>query len=343
MKRDRLSFWLLLLLLPSLACQAALRVISPPAKALAQGALTSLPAPTRVPAVPPTCTSEFSTILGAANKEQLPLSSFPGLDTGLTVDMPLVTYRVNGDRLSAPALAQVLPQLVTYQRDFAMQRDTWQLFTTMIPAEQRQMLAQFEVITDGPGGILSAVEQVPGDPARWILETDVADMPDRKNLAFTLLHEFGHLLTLNSTQVPPDAEVSRHPNDLSIRDKAAAACATYFPGQGCSLSSSYVNSFFQEFWNGLYGEWRLIDRMDDPDRREARLRSFYRKYNDRFVDSYAASSPVEDIAETWAFFVLSPQPTGEAVSDEKLRFFSSYPELMALRQHIRAGLCAARP
>jgi hypothetical protein len=279
----------------------------------------------------------------AANKEHLPLGSFPGMDTGISVDMPLVTYQVHGDRLSAPALAQVLPQLISYQRDFDTQKAAWKLFAAMIPADQRRMLAQFQVITDGPGGILSAVEQVPGDPSHWILETDIADMPDRKNLAFTLLHEFGHLLTLNSTQVPPDAAVSSSPNNITIRDKAAAACATYFPGQGCSLSSSYVNSYFQQFWSSLYDEWRSIDRVDDEDRREARLRSFYRKYEDRFVDSYAASSPVEDIAETWAFFVLSPQPAGGSVSDQKLSFFSSYPELVMLRQHIRAGLCAARP
>ncbi len=133
------------------------------------------------------------------------------------------------------------------------------------------MLARFQVMTDGPGGVLSAVEQMSNDPHRWVLETDIADMLDRKNLAFTLLHEYGHLLTLNSSQVPPDLYVFSNPNSTRARERATAACAAYFPGEGCSLSGSYINSFFERFWTDTYDEWSLIDRTDDQDRRDARL------------------------------------------------------------------------
>ncbi len=343
MRRTRRLLSLSLLVVPSLACQAAVRLIAPPAMALSQDGHPATPAASGTSFPAPSCTGEISSVLNEANNEHLSLASFPNVALGTSSDIPLVTYDIHGDQLSAPALADVPADLIPYQRNFQIQKAAWNLFAAMIPADQRRMLAQFQVMTDGPGGVLSAIEQTPGNPTRWILESDIADMPDSKNLAFTLLHEFGHLLTLNSSQVPPDLRVFDNPNSTSIRQRAIAACTTYFSGEGCSLPSSYVNEFFQRFWTDIYDEWSRIDRIDDQDRRDARLHSFYRKYNDRFVDSYAASSPVEDIAETWAYFVLSPRPSGQSISDQKMLFFYSYPGLVALRDQIRLGLCTARP
>ncbi len=282
-------------------------------------------------------------VLDEANNEHLPPSRFPNVDAGANLDIPLANYTVNGNQLSAPALPNVPASLLPYQQEFDVQRSAWKLFTSMIPLDQRSMLAQFQVMTDGPGGVLSAVEQTSDDPSRWILETDIADLPDTKNLAFTLLHEFGHLLTLNSTQVPPNLQVFNNPESTRIRDRAIAACADYFPGEGCSLPTSYINAYFDRFWQDLYQEWTAIDGIGDEERRDAKLRSFYRRYSDRFVDSYAVTSPVEDIAETWAYFVLSPRPTGTTEADQKMTFFYGYPELVALRGQILSGLCAANP
>jgi hypothetical protein len=213
----------------------------------------------------------------------------------------------------------------------------------MIPADQRTQVKHFEIMTDGPGGVLSAVEQTGDDPTSWELEIDIADTYDAKNLAFTLLHEFGHLLTLGPAQVPPDLQVFNDPKSKRTRDRAAADCSSYFPGEGCSLPASYVNTFYGSFWKPLYNEWNAIDQIDDYDRREAKLRAFYRRYRDQFVDSYAVTSPVEDIAESWAFFVLSPRPDIATVRDRKLEFFYSYPELVKLREQILDGLCTANP
>ncbi len=343
MKPQRRILWLLVLVLPSLACQAVLRLVSPPETIPWQSSTATTPPANDTPAAQASCLTEFSSILREANNEHLPLRSFPNVDIGTSVDVPLVIYGIRGDELSVPALENVPAELLPYQREFTVQKAAWNLFTAMIPADQRRMLAQFEIITDGPGGVLSAVEQTPDDPNRWILETDIADMPDTKNLAFTLLHEFGHLLTLNSSQVPPDLRVFNNPNSVRVRERAISACTTYFPGEGCSLPTSYVNNFFNQFWNSLYSEWSVIDQIEDQDRRDARLESFYHKYSNQFVDSYAANSPVEDIAETWAYFVLSSQPSADSVADQKIRFFYAYPELVALRDHARVALCAARP
>ena len=51
--------------------------------------------------------------------------------------------------------------------------------------------------------------------------------------------------------------------------------------------------------------------------------AFYQKYKDQFVDDYAVTDPNEDIAETWAFFVLSPKPQGDTIADQKIVVFRS--------------------
>ncbi len=282
-------------------------------------------------------------MLLAANSESMVPVHFPNVDTSSSIDVPLVTYDVHGDSLSAPILSRSPDNLMPYQRDFDQQRATWKLFAAMIPEDQRSMVTQFAVITDGPGGVLSAVEQTRDDPRSWILEADIADMADSKNLAFTLLHEFGHLLTLGPAQVPPDLQVFHNPNNSRARDRAVAACGSYFPGEGCSLRTSYINGFFDRFWKDIYDQWNSIDQLQDQDRRDEQLHAFYRTHRDQFVDSYAVTSPVEDIAESWAFFVLSPRPTGKTIEDQKLQFFYAYPELVGLRQQILSGVCAARP
>ena len=328
----------IVVVLPAFACQAAMRLVSAPESPQA----TPSPILLQDDAVP-SCPNETGLILREANTETPIISHFPSVDTNNNLYLPLVTYKINGDILSAPSFEEVPRNLLKYQQDLSIQNSAWQLFTELIPKQQRSMLTEFEIMTDGPGGVLSAVEQTQDDPHSWILETDIADIPDTKNLVFTLLHEFGHLLTLGPSQVPPDDQLFQHPYSTRLRDQAIAACSNYFPGEGCSLPTSYVNVFYGRFWKNLYDEWHAIDRIDDDNRREAELRSFYRKYRDQFVDSYAVTSPVEDIAESWAYYVLSPRPKGTSAGNQKLAFFSGYPELITLRAQILSNLCRLNP
>jgi hypothetical protein len=52
---------------------------------------------------------------------------------------------------------------------------------------------------------------------------------------------------------------------------------------------------------------------------------------------------MEDIAESWAFFVLSPKPELKSIADEKILFFYEYPELVELRTQILNNICAEFP
>ncbi len=352
MKFARYAVAILPVLASTLACQAATRLIFPDtATPLAYNpppvstTVVAPPSPTSTRASTPeaSCPSELSSILKASKDVPSSLRKFPVVDTRNQIDIPLVDYTVSGNHVTDPIFYKVPPDLSPYQNDLAMQKGAWELFATLIPADQRTQLSEFHIITDGPGGVQGAVAQADSSPVLWVLEVDIADVPDTKDFVFTLLHEFGHLLTLQPSQVPPDIQIFNNPQDNYVYDRERNTCSTYFPGEGCSLGTSYINAFYDNFWLDIADEWSKIDSIQNDQKRLTRLQSFYYKYRDQFVDDYAVTSPSEDIAETWAYYVLNPKPTGNSLFEQKIEFFYNYPELVTLRNRILQNLCLANP
>jgi hypothetical protein len=172
------------------------------------------------------------------------------------------------------------------------------------------------------------------------LHVDLLDAESYYDLTYTLIHEEGHLLTLNSEQVPPSEALFRFPDNKTVYEQEAAACKQYFTGEGCSNSGSYMNEFFQRYWSNFFAEWQ---KTQGQDVQRDLLFDFYSVHADQFLTSYAATSPEEDIAESWAFFLLSPRPEPTSIANQKILFFYEYPELVALRQEILNRLCASQP
>lgn len=259
--------------------------------------------------------------------------------TELETDFTLVTYTVSGDAIVDPVeVSPIPPKLKAFQEDTAAQQKMWRFFTDVIPANLRTQVTQFSVFTDGPNNSLGAVEQT-DDPRHWKLEMDIQDSQNFADLSTTLIHEFGHLLTLNDSQVTPDMDVFDHPDDPKLFEQAEANCKTYFLFEGCSQADSTINRFFQRFWPRLYAEWKRIDSGTDSKQVEQGLNRLYQRYTDQFVSSYAVTSPAEDIAETFMYFIFNPRPSGESLADQKVLFFYDLPEMKDLRDHILFHLC----
>ena len=68
------------------------------------------------------------------------------------------------------------------------------------------------------------------------------------------------------------------------------------------------------------------------------LYKYYEEHPEEFVSDYASSSPVEDIAETFAEFVLRNKPTGNTIAEQKILFFYKEPALVELRNLLRNRL-----
>lgn len=255
----------------------------------------------------------------------------------------LVTYQIRDDELSAPHFNPGSGDFSDLRNDTDTQHKIWDYFRALIPAAQRMMLSEYVISTDGQGGLLAAVGQTEDDPNRWLLEVDIADSVNYYELTYTLIHEFGHLLTLGPDQVPPSIAVFNNPNDNHVYLKEVSNCITYFPGEGCSNPGSYIDDFYNQFWTDIYEEWNKINYEENDETYYNKLDDFYYKYQDRFVTNYAVTNPEEDIAESWAFFVLGQKPEGNSIAEQKRLFFYQYPELVDLRDTIRENVCLNFP
>jgi hypothetical protein len=324
-----------------LACRAATS-INPPD--------TSLPSSTPLPSIPVTGLATTTTF-GADQEASCPATvsqiltaaTSPGTYKEPDQEISLATYKVIGEQISDPVFDSVPANLKSEQENLAAQQVVWTYFTSIIPEENRRMVSNYAVLTDGQANLLAAVAPLPSDPSHWMLEVDIADSTDYANLTFTMIHEFGHLLTLNADQVAPSTAVFSNPHDKNVYNQEAAACPTYFTGEGCSNPNSYINQYYQHFWKDIYAEWSQIDQIDDQRDYYEKLTQFYQHYEDRFVSEYASTNPGEDIAESWAFFVLGPKPQGNTIADQKVLFFYEHPELVQLRAQILTRLCTVFP
>ena len=196
-----------------------------------------------------------------------------------------------------------------------------------------------------------AVERDQQDPSKWILSIDIIDVYpsgnfDGKEITYSLIHEFGHILTAGASQVDIDPELLQEPyseiNDYLLQEefmKKEQECSPKFMTfDGCTKSDSYLNVFFQTFWRDIYSEFNVIQSIEDDNQYYEELDLFYEKYNDRFVTDYASENPDEDIAESWTAFVLNEKPVRKSIAEEKILFFYDYSELVKLRDAIRNRL-----
>ena len=344
--------WIIALLCSSLACRAATRLVIPDTPTpLPTFTPTTTPtlAPTPLPTFTPTvifeaaCPSLVEGILNTATAE-VHLTGKES-DKLLQEDggISLVTYDVDEDQISDPNFEFVPDELEDERDDRSAHEAIWKYYAAIIPPAERELVSEFSIFTDGMGHHLAAVSPLSSNPERWRLQVDILDAESYYDLTYTLLHEEGHLITLNSRQVPPSKAIFDSPDNETVLKQEAEACQQYFTGQGCSEPASYVNQFFDRFWPYIYEEWEQIDLEKDKDERDALLEDFYRVHKDQFVSDYAPTSPMEDIAESWAFFVLSPKPELNSIANEKVLFFYEYPELVDLRTQILQQVCVEFP
>jgi hypothetical protein len=97
--------------------------------------------------------------------------------------------------------------------------------------------------------------------------------------------------------------------------------------------------FFDQFWPKIYSEWKKVNAEKDHNNYSSLLAKFYQNHATQFNTSYSATSPEEDIAESWAYFVLTPKPANDSIAHRKLLFFYNFPELVDLRNQIIYGIC----
>jgi len=217
----------------------------------------------------------------------------------------------------------------------------WDYFTGIYPHDQIIRPTYMVIYMNNEYEHFAAsVEDLDG---KWSLSVNLVDRSSPQAVIAILTHEYGHMLTLNRSQVTdPKVPFNWRMNQHEF-DKIQASCGdSFFTGWQCTYQTSYLNQFGNRFWEGeVYQSWVdvFLPPAKEANIRKAEIYEFYTKYPDQFVTKYAATNPVEDIAESWTEFVMRPKPLGASIAEQKVLFFYEHPELVELRHNILQGVC----
>jgi len=262
----------------------------------------------------------------------------------------IVFYNVSQNIITLNKLPQLPFNLLHWQQDKEKHHEIWNIFTKLIPENQRNV-SVFYITTDGVDGISGGVERDIDDISKWHLFYDISDaypieFIDENEIIYTTIHEFGHIVTSGPDQIDVDMELinywdsniinKKEQNEL-FQMKSELCHPKIMVVDGCAKTDSYINLFYQKFWIDIISDWDEIQYVEDDEEFYQQSDLFYEKFQDRFVSIYSSTNIDEDIAESWTI-VLKDKPTGETIPEQKILFFYDFSELVNIREHIRKGL-----
>ncbi|TAJ13851.1 hypothetical protein DMA11_07530 [Marinilabiliaceae bacterium JC017] len=230
----------------------------------------------------------------------------------------ITLYKVAGGKIEKIKDFEVKGDDLKIQKEKAKHTKLWELTKKIVPQDYRKYIGEFMIMnSEEVAGYVSDVKE---DLSLWQFGLAInlayanGEPENNKDFVYTIIHEFGHILSLNISQV-----------DASVKE---SDCTHYFTGEGCARSDSYFYQFYKEFWEPIWHEFIKVESDDDRS-------AFYEKFSDQFVTDYAATNPGEDFAETFANFVLSDKPKNSSIANKKILFMHQQENLVQLRKHIR--------
>lgn len=249
-------------------------------------------------------------------------------DSGSEGEGEITVYRVNGDNIVKEKDYEVSGKALDFQKDVAKHQEIWELTKKIIPANYLTKMSRFMIFAGEDSGTAGYVYNTTDDLSKWEMGIAIdfayeGGFNADGELAYTIIHEFGHILTLEIAQV--DASISE------------SNCTNYFVGEGCARKEAYINKLQTNFWADIADEHsKLGENFEEQDQ-------FYEKYKDRFVTNYASTNPGEDIAEVFATFVTrNGGVNGNAIAEQKIQLMYDHSELIGLRNFIRGNMTSAK-
>lgn len=127
----------------------------------------------------------------------------------------------------------------------------------------------------------------------------------------------------------PTSEISAF-----VEEKPDQTWILGFNREGSSLANIYQDDAIIHL---LVHEYGHIVFFSNPNMEKNFTNQFWdtKQSSGDFITKYAATSAIEDLAETFAYFVTNDKPTNKGVQFEKVRFLYNYPSLVRLRQQLR--------
>lgn len=189
----------------------------------------------------------------------------------------------------------------------------------------------YVTVRDPNSSTLAAVWRADIPEPSWILgvNANAADFGNAKwerDMVITLLHEYGHLLSLNKSQI-------------KYIEKNTFKCSKGMGKvrRGCAYKKAYMSAYLTAFWDEKdVAHADSVNAQTSSKKLASIVKKYYKAHADDFVSEYAAMRPEEDFAESFTDFILQSKPASDVKEKEqKILFFYDYPELVTLRTKIR--------
>lgn len=242
-------------------------------------------------------------------------------------DGEITLYKVEENKINKIRDFAVTGADLSFQKDVAKHNEIWDLVKKIVPPNQLKKIGEFAIYNGSSSGSLGYVVQIKEDLTKWKMGIAInsaykGGFNKGGELSYTIIHEFGHVLTLNDTQLVANQ----------------SSCNTYNPGEGCAKQNAYINELYQNYWADIWSTFQTASNSG-----EAALQKFYEDNRARFVTNYAATNPPEDIAEVFAIFVTRrDKPQGNTIAEKKILLMYKRSELVDFRNHIRRNLSLRR-
>ena len=214
---------------------------------------------------------------------------------------PLSTiYKVEGGHLAG----------ICHGEDDPTVYDAWSNLTLFTTAEERAAIV-------GLGGfrntsrrdVLAYATALDRDRSRFMIAVNLEMVElDPWLVRRTMAHEFAHVLTRSAPGVDGDG------------------CGQF----GCVSNTNYMGLWVDRFWSQAELDSIMDNGYSDTDGTAARCAA-----NAGFPTEYAATNPYEDFSESFEFFLFSNQVPPSV--QPRIRFLSSFPELVRMRDRVAAG------
>lgn len=191
--------------------------------------------------------------------------------------------------------------------------NAWNTLSDLVPPGQLRDLAVFTGFTQDPDSgdqTLAFVAAVDDTGSAFEMAVNLGETDNRDEFNLTMAHEFSHVFTGIPTEL-----------DRSIGEDD---CTTYWNGEGCYAQDSIIADWVRTFWADKIGDF-------DPTAEETSNGADQRcDLDSGFLGPYAATSPEEDFAETFAAYVMRvPDETnGQAA---RLAWIDDQPGLSEFR------------
>ncbi|MDD2648492.1 MAG: M28 family peptidase [Eubacteriales bacterium] len=195
----------------------------------------------------------------------------------------------------------------------ALEKKMWdELISKVVRKEERvKFMDGFMLFTEGVHNLTGYTPASSAEKPLITMGLDINDILDNngnyrnfyKSLA-TVIHEYGHVLGMNASQT----DIANQTDPSLI--------AGYLP-------DSYMAAYMTRFYPTVSPTAKFFPTGD------------YRANPTDYVSTYGAGEPMEDFAESFRCFVLSPEPDTSTVAGKKMAFFYEYPEMTDIRDNIR--------